>query len=495
MNTRIRWLATAVGVLLAVTSSATSSAADYWWVGGNGASWDSYGQLAWKSTAGYAGEGGGNLVQPHAGDSVFVFNANAGDFTARYWNTAYPGAVLKDLQVGSSGSGTMTISFTEALSPITVDTHSLHTKRARIGVYGYGAVDQAYGNVTVYEGLYLGFLLGSTGYYRLSQGALLDSRGTTEIGGSFSQGWLKIASGGVFTSGLALIGEDGNGRATVTGANSKWKSSSDLVLGGGDGVGWLDIEDGGVVESASLSVSSKSVLNLNAGTLRAGSVSHAGKMLSTGGVSAIASDLTAEGGSQIILSGDATTTFAGKTEIRDGAAFQVDAGSMAIFLGAVQQRSGTLLTGAGNKFYAAGLSVGASPGSVSDAGSVTFGENNVYLAEIGGTVPGLGHDFYEVAGILSLGGTLKLVSWDGFVAQAGQRFDLFDWGDVQGTFGDIDTSGFMLGSGARLDLSKLYVDGSISVQAVPEPDSWALSLVGLGVIAGVMARRWQKRDH
>lgn len=94
----------------------------------------------------------------------------------------------------------------------------------------------------------------------------------------------------------------------------------------------------------------------------------------------------------------------------------------------------------------------------------------------------LNFDRGEVAGEVGRGGTLKLVSWEGFVGQAGQSFDLFDWGTLSGRFDDIDSSGFALAAGTALDLSTLYDDGAIRIAAVPEPETYALLLAGLGLV-------------
>ena len=118
---------------------------------------------------------------------------------------------------------------------------------------------------------------------------------------------------------------------------------------------------------------------------------------------------------------------------------------------------------------------------------MAFGAGNFYLAEIGGLTAGTEFDAYRVAGHLDFGGTLALVSWDGFTGQAGQRFDLFDWGSASGAFATIDADGFALAAGTALDLSRLYVDGSIAVVAVPEPGPWALMLGGALVLG------WRRR--
>lgn len=88
-------------------------------------------------------------------------------------------------------------------------------------------------------------------------------------------------------------------------------------------------------------------------------------------------------------------------------------------------------------------------------------------------------DKYIVKGHLELGGRLKLVSWNGFVAQGGQRLDLLDWGSASSSFDSIDASGFQLAAGTALDFSRLYLDGSIGMLAAPEPAGWARWLAGL----------------
>jgi hypothetical protein len=132
---------------------------------------------------------------------------------------------------------------------------------------------------------------------------------------------------------------------------------------------------------------------------------------------------------------------------------------------------------------------------------VGFGSGSVYEAEIGGltacteacathtALQNQSFDKYVVLGTLTLGGTLRLSSWNSFVAQAGSTFDLFDWGSVQGEFDAIDASGFQLAEGTVLDISRLYTTGEIGVTVVPEPGTWALMGLGLLGTAGMARRR------
>jgi len=150
-----------------------------------------------------------------------------------------------------------------------------------------------------------------------------------------------------------------------------------------------------------------------------------------------------------------------------------------VFFGLVNVRNGAMLTGTGTSFYEGGLSLGNSPGMATNAGSVSFGLDNVYLAEIGGLNPGGQFDQLQVGGKLSFGGTLKLMWWDNFSAKAGDVFDLFDWGNSAGRFVNIDTGDALLADGLRWDFTRLYTTGEIGVAAVPLPGAVWLFIGGL----------------
>jgi hypothetical protein len=182
---------------------------------------------------------------------------------------------------------------------------------------------------------------------------------------------------------------------------------------------------------------------------------------------------------------------------------------VATFAAEVKQRSGSDVNGDGKMFFEGGLAIGNSPGYGYIQGTVTFSSSNTYTAEIGGinacttlscaTGAALANDSFdklEVGGNFTMGGKLVLTSWNGFVAQAGQSFDLLDWGTLNGTgsgtFISIDASGFMLAAGTKLDYSQLYSNGTVSVTAVPEPETYAMMLAGLGLV-GWSARRRASR--
>ena len=217
-------------------------------------------------------------------------------------------------------------------------------------------------------------------------------------------------------------------------------------------------------------------------------LTNAGQVLVTSGDSDLFGTVVNQKAGQILLSGQGSTTFYDAVELQAGSELRTSAGATAVFFAAVAQRTGALLTGTGHKYFEGGFSVGNSPGLGEDSGNVSFGLGNIYLAEIGGTTLGSGYDHYRVAGTLTLGGTLQLASFAGFTGQAGQQFDLFDWGTLQGRFSSIDSSGLTLAAGTLLDVSRLYTDGVISVTAVPEPGSWALMAAGLFGL-GLRARK------
>jgi hypothetical protein len=210
--------------------------------------------------------------------------------------------------------------------------------------------------------------------------------------------------------------------------------------------------------------------------------------------------VTTSSGGKMILSGNSNTTFYDAVDIRSGGELKVSTGSTATFFGLVNQRTGSTFSGQGTKFYEGGLAVGASPGHGVDEGDVSLGGGNTYYEDIGGptactdacefdaTLKNSAFDTYSVNGHLSFGGTLTLASWNGFEVQAGQSFDLFDWGSASGHFDAIDSSGLLLAGGTTLDSSRLYIDGTISVRAVPEPATWIAMLIGLGILLPVARR-------
>jgi hypothetical protein len=138
--------------------------------------------------------------------------------------------------------------------------------------------------------------------------------------------------------------------------------------------------------------------------------------------------------------------------------------------------------GPGTVVFLDGYSPGSSPAEVAFGGDLVLAGGNALLMELGGTAAGTGYDQIDVAGSLTLGGTLDVALIYGFEPQAGQTFDLLDWGSVRGEFNAVDLPA--LGEGLAWEASGLYSSGVLRV--VPEPAT--LSLLALGG-AAMMARR------
>ncbi len=320
------------------------------------------------------------------------------------------------------------------------------------------------------------------------------------VGGVVNAGTVRADNlrieGGLSNSGRIV----GNGSIaadlTQTTAGQLRVGAGETMLLSGTGhtnAGAIEVRNGGELEvngavnqtASGRTLLDNATLRFNGGMTNAGQVN-----VGFGGASVFGNMVNAAGG-RVIVSGNSQATFYDTVEAQAGSELRVSAGSTALFFGQVLQRNGAAFTGTGTKFYEGGLSVGNSPGAARDEGSVNFGSGNLYLGEIGGTQAGTEFDYYNVAGNLNFGGTLRLVSYGSFIGQAGQTFDLFDWGTSSGTFANIDISGFNLAAGTWLDTSSLYQNGSvtISVTAVPEPETYAMLLAGLGLMGAVVRRR------
>lgn len=394
------------------------------------------------------------------------------------WEQGFAPSRFLDAVVAPAGRQTIQASTDTAVKSLSLGSAAGGSGRPQL-LLQYGAQLTATGGVTVQA---TGTLAGD-GTIR---GDLVN-RGTVRadnlsVTGSFSNAGLLEGDGHLNASldntASGMVRSGAGQTLQITGASHR-------------NAGTMEAADGGVLEfGGQLDNAGSGRIFLKNGQLRlSGGANNAGQIDVTFGTSDVHGAVTTVSGGRIALSGNSDTTFYDTVDVRSGGELRVSSGSTAVFFGQVLQRTGAIFSGTGSKFYEGGLSVGASPGLGVDSGDVAFGSGNVYLAEIGGLAPGSGFDKYEVAGTLGFGGVLKVVWWNHFAGQAGQRFDLFDWGRSEGSFSQIDLSGAPLAAGLKWDTSKLYSSGELSISAVPEPATLALWLVGLLPLIHGMRRR------
>jgi hypothetical protein len=370
-------------------------------------------------------------------------------------------------------------------------------------VTGTGTLTNTVGGTVAGRGM-IATTFANAGTLVLSDGATSVTKGFVNSGVIQLGGNTALLNGGAVTN-TGLIQGYGKVASAVTNTGSIQASGGTLTL-------TRAMSNGGnlVADSASTLLflgglgANSGNIRINGGTLNntGHTVDNSGQIQASTGAGHIYGGVTGLAGSKLIVDGGGSLTLYDTVDIKAGAELRVAAGSSITFFGQVFQRTSSVFSGSGTKNYGGSFSVGASPGLGVDAGSVNFGAGNVYLAEIGGTsactaacatndaLKNSSFDRYSVAGTLALGGTLKLVSWNGYVAQAGQQFDLLDWGGVSGSFSSIDASALLLAAGTQLDTSRLYTDGVIGVTAaVPEPGTWATMLGGLSVLGLSLRRR------
>jgi T5SS/PEP-CTERM-associated repeat protein len=202
--------------------------------------------------------------------------------------------------------------------------------------------------------------------------------------------------------------------------------------------------------------------------------------------------LIAASGSSTTFDNGLSTGLAGPVFLQPGALVNVHGNSQVYFSGPVVEMTGSHVVGPGFASFEGGLAIEAGQGPLSAAhslghalhdGPVGFGDLNIADFDLGADGAA---DLLTVNGALSFAGTLRLTALAGYVAKSGDHFQLFSFTSSSGYFTSIDTSGLAWSPDLALDTSHLYIDGTIGVQAVPEPAQWLLLLCGL---AGLRAAK------
>ncbi|MFN0182814.1 MAG: PEP-CTERM sorting domain-containing protein [Aquabacterium sp.] len=298
-----------------------------------------------------------------------------------------------------------------------------------------------------------------------------------------------IASGGVLAGAGRLQGDAtvaAGGRVRV-GAGQAMQLAGQLDNAGTvevqaiGGVAQLQVAERTINRSGGQFNLSQAQVHLLEGLDNSGRLALSGQTLVTGAVDNHA-------GGRIVVSGLASDAVFWDGLVNNGNV-SVTASSAITFYGLVRGAGDFL--GAGDKHFAGGYQPGNSPALVRLEGAVSFDAGDIVM-ELGGRQPGTQHDklVFQGGTVAVNGGAvdLQVVWWDGFQAQAGDRFDLFDWNGafspLQGQFGALHLP--TLADGLHWDTSRLYLDGVLTV-AVPEPSTYAL--MALGLLAVGLGRR------
>jgi autotransporter-associated beta strand protein len=341
------------------------------------------------------------------------------------------------------------------------------------------------------------------------------------IGGST----LSVGSNGQSTtyagslSGTGALAKAGSGTLTLSGNNfytgGTNLSAGVLAVGGTSALGTGPLAlNGGTLCAASGGVSFANAVSLNANTTIAGSESLtiSGNVTLNGfntlilantaqttisgqiGESSI-SILIKQGSGELQLTG--ANTYMGGTLIQSGTVRINNSTGSAFGVGAVTVASGATLTGAGSIAGAVQMNgtwaPGNSPGLVTVNSNVALGGS--LDMELGGVLratSGTGgtgyYDAMNVSNALSLGGTLNVSPYNGFVPSYGDSFILLQAAALSGDFGTVNYPALSGG----LSWERTTSATAMTITVVPEPTTYAISAIATVGLARLM--RWRKRE-
>ena len=318
-----------------------------------------------------------------------------------------------------------------------------------------------------------------------------------------SDNQLIIANSGVVFNAIGYVGYQwgaNSNMALVTGPGSVWSNSSTLYVGDYASSNILTIANAGTVAAATNIVignyaSTGNVITVSGGYLYATNVAAGGSLsvnygllnLNSGAVTV--NQFYATNFANSIVNFNGGTLNSGGSMINNGSIFRVgngvSAATLDLFGGTHSFANGlfidtnAILTGTGaitGSITDAGLiAPGNGFGVITDTGNLTMLGNGAVTMELGGTNTWL-YDQFDLTGALSFGGTLNVALLNGYTPQAGDQFNLFDFGSGSGVFSATNLP--TLSPTLYWNTSALYSSGVIaadqstgSVQVVLAPQA------------------------
>lgn len=201
-----------------------------------------------------------------------------------------------------------------------------------------------------------------------------------------------------------------------------------------------------------------------------------------------------------------TTVSAGTLEVNNTTGSGTGSGTVTVDTGAKLSGDGSITAGTNNYVYLNGTlqvgAIGASAGSdfsvtTSGSASTVFGASSLLAMDLWSTTgtdmtsTQAAADMLRLFGTLDItaGATLLLNNPNALTFTAGDVFKVIDWTGLTTRTGTwtLDTSAIIVPSGAHVDTSNLYTQGTISILGVPEPSRAMLAM--LGVVGLLMRRR------
>jgi len=296
-------------------------------------------------------------------------------------------------------------------------------------------------------------------------------------------------AGGIVRLGAAGVLPDAGGNVTINSGMILDLNSHNETIGGLDGAGIVRSSSGPATLSVGANNNSPTftgVLENGGGTLSLTKVGNGIQSLS-GTNTYSGKTLVSTGTLKINASGSIANT--PEIRIAAGATFDVTAVAGGFLVGASQALVGNGAVN-GNIRIAGDLGPGNSPGLLSFNNNLTLESTATTTMELGGFTRESQYDAINVTGILTYGGDLEIVSWNGWDLNQAGSYNLFDSGSVSGNFSSVSLGAVSLSSsgnlwtgnnGAGVSYSFDISNGELTV--IPEPSS--LMLVGVFALAAL----------
>jgi T5SS/PEP-CTERM-associated repeat protein len=324
-------------------------------------------------------------------------------------------------------------------------------------------------NLNVSGGSLSAVTLQNNATLQVTQGTVSGSTAISNSGSILLSGNLAVLSGGTLTNNsgglISGTGAVNNNFTNASGGTVRATGSERLVFTGATNTnsGNFDLV-GGTIEfrqsfanSAGAAVSGYGNLTTSSASPGGLGITNSGIMQFSGGNTNVRGDLANNVGGQVFTAGGTVTTFFDDVA-NDGSIF-TNVGARAVFFGLYS--GGGSLPGGGTNEFVGDTRPGNSPASIQIGGSAVFDSTAKLFIELGGTNVGAQYDKVSVAGQLSLAGTLNVSLINSFSPQAGNKFDILDWGSLNGTFATVQLPA--LPAPLAWNTSQLYQTGILAV--------------------------------